>query len=114
MLDWDDLRYFLAVFRAGNLAKAAADLRIADTTVGRRLVALEEKSGVKLFDRTPDGYVPTPAGRAIVPHAERMEAEVLAMEREVGGADDRLAGIVRVTATEMLATRFIAPHLPAF
>jgi DNA-binding transcriptional LysR family regulator len=111
MFDWDDLRYFLAIERAKSLARAANDLGIADTTVGRRLVALEEKAGTKLFDRTPDGYVLTTAGRAVLPRAERMEAEALALEREVKGADGRLEGSVRVTATEVLATRFIAPHI---
>ena len=114
MFDWDDLRYFLAVQRAKSLARAASDLGIADTTVGRRLTALEEKAGTKLFDRTPEGYVLTPAGRAILPRAERMEMEALALEREVTGSDDRLEGTVRVSVTEMLATRFIAPHIARF
>lgn len=114
MLDWDDLRYFLAVHRAGTLARAGAALRINPTTVGRRLGALEERIGARLFDRTADGYVVTPAGRDLVARAERMEAEALAVEREVSGADQRLAGVVRVSATEMLATRFIAPHLARF
>lgn len=114
MLDWDDLRYFLAVHRAGTLARAGAALRINPTTVGRRLGALEERIGARLFDRTADGYVVTPAGRDLVARAERMEDEALAVEREVSGADQRLAGSVRVSATEMLATRFIAPHLSRF
>ncbi len=114
MVDWDDLRHFLAVARGGTLAAAASALRINATTVGRRLAALEEEVGARLFDRTPDGYLLTPAGRDLLPRAERMEAEAFALEREVRGADQRLAGIVRVSATEMLATRFIAPRLPAF
>jgi DNA-binding transcriptional LysR family regulator len=114
MLDWDDLRYFLAVHRAGTLARAASELRINATTVGRRLAALEERVGARLFDRTPDGYCLSPAGRDLLPRAERMEAEALAVEREVVGADARTAGVVRVSATEMLATRFIAPKLPRF
>ena len=114
MFDWDDLRYFLAIYRAKSLARAASDLGIEDTTVGRRLSALEEKAGTKLFDRTPEGYALTPAGRAVLPRAERMEAEALALEREVSGADGRLEGSVRVTASEVLATRFIAPYIPSF
>jgi DNA-binding transcriptional LysR family regulator len=114
MLDWDDLRYFLAVHRAGSLARAASELKINATTVGRRLTALEEGVGARLFDRTPDGYCLSPAGRDLLPHAERMEVEAFAVERQVAGADARAAGVVRVTATEMLATRFIAPKLPSF
>jgi DNA-binding transcriptional LysR family regulator len=113
-IDWDDLRYFLAVHRAGTLASAAAELRINATTVGRRLSALEEQVHTRLFDRTPDGYVLTPAGLDLLPRAERMESEALAVEREVSGADQRPSGLVRVSVTEMLATRFLVPHLPRF
>ncbi len=114
MLDWDDLRYFLAVHRAGTLAGAAQALHINPTTVGRRLAALEEQVGARLFDRTPDGYLVTQAGSDLLPRAERMEGEAIALEREIAGADRRFEGVVRVNVTEMLATRFITPHLPKF
>lgn len=111
---WDDLRYFLAVHRTGSLARAATELGINATTVSRRLSAFEERLGGRLFDRTPDGYVPTALGEQLLSRAERMEDEALAIERDLTGADEKLAGSVRVTATEMLATRFIAPHLGLF
>lgn len=111
MLDWDDLRYFLAVAHEGTLARAAVSLGINATTVGRRLAALEERVGARLLDRTPSGFVLTSAGRDLLPHAERMQAEALSLEREVLGRDQQTSGLVRVTATEMLATRFITPHL---
>jgi DNA-binding transcriptional LysR family regulator len=113
-MHWDDLRYFLAVQRGGTLARAARVLRINATTVGRRLVALEERVGARLFDRTPDGYVLTRAGHELLPAAERMEAEALAIERQVSGADQRLSGTLRLSTTEMLGTRFIAPFLAKF
>jgi len=113
-MDWDDLRYFLAIQRAGTLARAARALRINATTVGRRLAVLEETVGARLFDRTPDGYTLTRAGHDLLPHAERMEAEALALERAVRGADQRLEGTVRLSVTEMLGTRFIAPLLSEF
>ena len=114
MLDWDDLRYFLAVQRARTLAGASSQLGINATTVGRRLTALEEQVGARLFDRTPNGYLLTAAGQDLVERAERMETEALAAERSVVGADQRRGGIVRVTVTEMLATRFVAPQLARF
>ena len=114
MLDWDDLRYFLAIHRAGTLARAAAELSINATTVGRRLTNLEERVEARLFDRTPEGYVLTLTGRDLLPRAERMEAEALGVAREVNGRDQKAAGTVRLSATEMLATRFITPHLPSF
>jgi DNA-binding transcriptional LysR family regulator len=114
MLDWDDLRYFLAVHRKATLARAASALGINATTVGRRLAALEDRLEARLFDRTPDGYALTPAGRDLLARAEAIEAETFAIERELRGADQRPAGVVRVTATETLATRFIMPHVPVF
>jgi DNA-binding transcriptional LysR family regulator len=114
MLDWDDLRYFLAVHRNATLARAASALAINATTVGRRLVALEEQLEARLFDRTPDGYALTPAGRDLLARAEAIEAQTFAIERELMGADQRPTGVVRLTATETLATRFVMPHLPAF
>lgn len=111
MLDWDDLRYFLAIHRAGTLAKAGSQLGINATTVGRRLSNLEEQVEAKLFDRTPDGYVLTMTGRDLLPRAERMESEAFAVQRDVTGRDLRPSGSVRVSATEMIATRFVAPHL---
>jgi DNA-binding transcriptional LysR family regulator len=114
MLDWDDLRVFLAVQRAGTLARAAAELSVNPTTAGRRIATLEERMCVRLFDRRSDGWVLTPAGRDLLPHAERMALEATAAEREISGADQRLAGSVRVTATEMLVTRFITRALPRF
>lgn len=112
MLDWDDLRYFLAIHRAGTLARAASQLGINATTVGRRLGILEEQVEARLFDRTPDGYLLTMTGRDLLPRAERMESEAFAVQRDVTGRDLRPSGRVRVSATEMIATRFVAPHLP--
>lgn len=114
MLDWNDLRHVLAIHRKGTLARAARSLAIDPTTVGRRLAALEAQIGAKLFDRTPEGFVTTAAGRELLRHAERMEGEALALERSLAGRDQRAAGTVVVSATEMLATRFIAPHLGRF
>jgi DNA-binding transcriptional LysR family regulator len=114
MLDWDDLRYFLAIQRAKTLAGASSQLGINATTVGRRLTGLEERVGARLFDRTPNGYLLTAAGQDLVERAERMEHEALAAERSVVGADQRLGGTVRVSMTEMLATRFVSPQLARF
>jgi DNA-binding transcriptional LysR family regulator len=114
MIDWDDLRYFLAVLQAGSLAGASKALGIHATTVGRRIEVLEARAGTALFERHGRAWVPSAAGRALRARAERMQAEMLALEREIDGADARLDGTVRVTATEMLATRFITPHLSAF
>jgi len=109
LLDWDDLRFFLAIVRTGSLSAAARELRVTQSTVGRRLASLENGLGTRLLHRTPEGYVPTLAGEAILSQAERIEAEALAVERMVGGRDALLEGVVRVTAVETLASHVLAP-----
>ena len=77
MFNWDDVRYFLTLQRHGTLAAAGAALSLDPTTIGRRLVKLEEELGARLFDRTPNGYVLTEAGHRLLPRADRIEREAL-------------------------------------
>ncbi|PWC44792.1 LysR family transcriptional regulator [Azospirillum sp. TSO22-1] len=114
MLDWDDLRIVLAVARAGGIGGAAGTLGVNQSTVFRRLNALEESLGVRLFERLPGGYRATPAGEDMVGTAERMEEEVLSLARSLTGRDERLCGHLRVTASESLAHRPLVRHLAAF
>lgn len=114
MIDWDDMRLCLAVARARTWAQAGSALALNATTVSRRVSALEERLGTRLFDRTPDGCTPTEAGTRLLARAERMESEMLALSRDLVGEDQRLDGRVRIAATEMIATRFIAPFLAPF
>jgi DNA-binding transcriptional LysR family regulator len=108
---WDDLRYLLATHRTGSHKAAARQLRVATTTVGRRLAALEAAVGVRLLLRTPERVVATEAGRALLEHAERIEAEVLASERRLRGGDEALAGPLRVTAGDGLINGVLVPAL---
>ena len=108
---WDDLRIFLAMYRSGSQKAAAQKLRVAHTTIGRRLVALEGALGARLFDRTPNGLALTGAGLALLPRAERVEAELIAAERELRGADAKLEGPVRVTAGDGVVHYVIIPAL---
>jgi DNA-binding transcriptional LysR family regulator len=114
MLEWDDLRVFLAVHRSGSHAAAARTLRVAATTIGRRLATLEAAVGTRLFTRTPDRLVATATARALVARAERVEAEVLEAERELTGADARATGTVRITCGDGFGAFVLAPALPAF
>lgn len=109
MLDWDDLRFFLALARHGSLSAAAKVLHVSQSTVGRRLTSLEATLAVRLLNRTPDGYVLTLAGEAVREKAERLEAEAMALERDVTGRDARLRGLVRVTCAETMAAHILAP-----
>ncbi len=114
MLDWDDLRSFLAITRHGSLSAAARALGVQQTTMGRRLAALEARIGARLLIRTPAGYVPTPAGEAVLGNVERIEAETLAIERRIAGKDIRLEGTVRLTAVETFAVEILMPLLGGF
>ena len=113
MLDWDDIRFFLAITRLGNLSAAARELHVSQPTVGRRLASLEANLGVRLLNRTPDGYVLTLAGTEVREKAERLEGEAHALERAVGGRDTRLEGLVRITCAETMAAHVLAPTFGA-
>jgi DNA-binding transcriptional LysR family regulator len=114
MFEWDDARHFLAIHRKGSLSAAARQLGVNQSTVGRRLLSLEEKLGTKLFIRTRDGYRIAPAGERLLPHAERMEDEATAIAREIAGQTTSLCGTVRVTTADLFGARIIAPMLVRF
>lgn len=111
-MEWDDLRVVLAVSREGTLSGAARRLGVTHSTVFRRLSAIEEQIGVRLFERFRDGYVPTPAGETAAETAARLEDEVLTLERKLSGQDLRPSGVVRITTTDTLGT-ILMRHLPA-
>jgi len=104
MLDWDDLRFFLAVARHRTLAVAAKHLHVTQSTVSRRLASLQEGMGVRLLQRTADGYLLTLAGESI---------RALSVERAVAGQDVRLDGLVRVAGAQMLTSHLLAPSYAA-
>lgn len=105
-VDWDDLRYVLAVHRERTLSRAGARLGVSHTTVSRRLSAIEDKLGARLFDATPDGFVPTTAGHDVAAVAERMESEVHGLESRLLGRDERLEGALRVATMDLLFRTF--------
>ena len=106
-MDWDDLRYVLAVSRDQSLSVAGSRLGVSHTTVGRRVRAIEDALGVRLFDRTPDAFVATAAGQDIADVAEKVEAEVLLLEGRVLGRDAQLQGRLRVATMDMLFHKFL-------
>ncbi len=112
--DWDDLRYLLAVGRAGSLSGAARRLGVNHSTVFRRLGALEERLGVRLFERLPGGYVATAAGEDLLHGAERIESEALELDRRLAGRDLSLSGSLRLTAPDDVAERLLMGPLAAF
>lgn len=108
-LDWNDVRFFLAVAREETLGRAAAALEVDQTTVGRRLASLERRFEVALFSRSSRGLKLTSAGRRVFQAAAQMEqAAVELTAAAVEGAQD-LAGTVRIATTESLAEAFLIP-----
>ena len=110
-MDWEDLKTFLAVARAGNLSAGARALGVSQTTMSRRLDGLHERLGVRLLTRTPTGFQLTHAGERILPRIERMEVEALTAERAISGEDERLGGLVRITSVETFAAHILTPAL---
>jgi DNA-binding transcriptional LysR family regulator len=111
-MQWDSLRYVLAVHSAGSVTAAAGRLGVDAVTVSRRIKAIEKQLGVRLFDRTRKGYVATASALEIARQAERMEEEVGALERRIWGRDKELQGVVRVTAPDTTGAFILAPLLP--
>jgi DNA-binding transcriptional LysR family regulator len=113
-MDWSALPFFLAVAETGSQSAAARKLRVSQPTVGRYVAALEAALGSRLFDRTSQGLQLTPAGERLLSHTQRMQQEAQAVERELQGADTRLRGIVKISASEGLASYWLTPALTAF
>jgi DNA-binding transcriptional LysR family regulator len=112
-MNWDDMRIFLAVARAGQILGAARRLGLNHATVSRRIAALEEALGARLFRRLTTGSEPTPAGERLLALAERMEAEAIAAAAEVGGEGEAVSGTVRVGAPDGFGVAFRVPRLGA-
>ena len=110
-MDWNDLRYLLALARQKTLAGAARELGVEHSTVSRRIAALEATLGAKVFSRTPEGFVLTEAGQQVLPLAEQAEVALQAIERRAK-EDGKIAGTVKLATSEILA-RFLIDRLRA-
>lgn len=113
-IDWDDLRLFLEIARAGTLTGAAARLKLSQPTAGRRLRSLEEAVGTALFQRSSAGFRLTDEGEAMLLHAEQMADEAVALERKLVGGARGLEGVLRLSASDWVASRILAVPLAEF
>ena len=109
-MNWDDLRFFLALARTGRLSKAGKLLGVEHVTVGRRIAALEASLGVALFYRTAAGWLLTPEGQPLVGHAEAAEQAMSGVQQHVRRKD--VVGKVRVALIDVYASHWLAPKLP--
>jgi len=114
IMDWDHLRFFLAVARTGSLAAAARALNVNHSTVFRRINAFEADLGARLFERLPEGYALTALGETVLGQATRVDESIAALSRSAAGGDYRLTGDIRMTTAPNLATAFVVPALSSF
>ncbi|WP_339325673.1 LysR family transcriptional regulator [Janthinobacterium agaricidamnosum] len=105
------MRIFLAIARNGSLGGAARQLGQTQPTMGRRLSALEDEVGHKLFQRTAHGFMLSDEGASVFNHAERAEEEMLRFERVLAGADDQVSGLLRVSSSDWFGTYMLTPIL---
>ena len=112
-IDWEDLRFFVALARAGTLSATARELRVNHATVARRVASLEKLLGRALFERRASGYVLTAQGKAVFDEARAMDEAALAVLRRLDGGT-QLSGAVRVAAGPVLTERFLIERLRAF
>jgi DNA-binding transcriptional LysR family regulator len=114
LMDWDNVRVFLAVARGGQFVAAARRLRIDHATVSRRIAALESQLGARLFDRRTTGARLTSAGERFLATAEAMESAFLHAQAEIGDRDVELTGVVRIGAPDGFSTYYLAAALRDF
>jgi DNA-binding transcriptional LysR family regulator len=114
MIDWDDVRHFLATARGGSVRAAAKELAVNHATVLRRIAQLEERLGAQMFERLPSGYRLTPAGEEVLDLAIQMEATSHQLETRVFGRDQSVRGPLRVTLAPFLASHLLMPDFAEF
>lgn len=108
-MDWEDVRFFVALARHGSLSATARALRVNHATVARRISALEDALRIKLFERLPTGYELTAGGRSALQAADAMESAAVGLSQLK--PEGSLTGLVRVTSTPSLAETFLIPRL---
>lgn len=113
-MEWSDVKVFLAVARAGTLGGAARLVGQTQPTMGRRLRALEEALGQRLFQRGSAGFVLTEEGQAVLQHAQRMEDEALAIERRLAAGQVALSGLLRISSSDWFGVHVLAPWCAEF
>jgi DNA-binding transcriptional LysR family regulator len=113
-MNWDDLRFFLAVARSGSVSGAARRLGVQHSTVSRRLSRFERQLGSRLLERRQGRYALTPSGERGMEASGRIEREVLGVDNAVLGTDTLLIGPLRVAALNNMATTVLMPMFAAF
>src|SRR3569623_1265344 len=114
MIDWDDVRHFLAVARGGSVRAAAERLGVNHSPVLRRIAQLEKRLGAQMFEKLPSGYRLTDAGEEVLEFADQMEASSHLLETRGFGRDQSVRGLLRVTLAPPLATHLLMSDFADF
>lgn len=110
-MNWDDLRFLVTLGREGTLAATARRLDVDQTTVARRLRALEESLGTPLFERSDGHWRPTPVGVRVLERAGRIEDDVAGVLRLAEAGTGLVSGVVRITAVSAIISEWLQPWL---
>lgn len=110
-MDWNDLRYFVAVAEQGSTLKAGRALNVSQTTVARRITALEEAVGLTLFERRAAGYALTPDGQSLLGYARQVAGAATQFETAAASHERDLSGSVRLTTQEIFAITLLSPMI---
>ena len=113
-LDWEDLKVFVALARGGSMRAAGSELGIHASTVARRLEQLEKRLGTRLFDRGGLALTLTMSGEELRGYAARVEQEIESLELHLFGRDDRMAGPLRLSLPDVVATPFLLEDVARF
>ena len=113
-LNWDDMRFFLALCRTHSFVSAAQELKVTHTTVARRITALEDSLQTQLFHRTEKGCQLTPAGEELLPFAEKLESTAVNLEERIAGKDNQLSGCIRIGTPDGIGNCYLATRLSKF
>ncbi len=113
-IDWDNVRHFLEVVRSGSVIQASHQLGVNQTTVSRRITALEKRLGNRLFERSINGWMITPLGEKIIASAEHMAEEIHTIERFVMADSQELRGRLRLTVGDICTQQLVLPAIERF
>ena len=111
-MDWNDLKYVLAVARSESFKRAARQMKVAHTTVGRRVQTLENALGVELFTRSTSGAQPTEYCLRLIDVASRMEAEFQSFRQDIVPPEEHPQGIVRINTAPWIISSILCPAIP--
>ena len=111
-MNWDDLRFLVEIGRSATLAAAARHLKVDQTTVARRLRALEDALGTPLFERSDGHWRPTGVGADVLERAMRIEEDVAGLARLAEAGAQAVSGVVRLTAVGAIVGDYLVPRLP--